>query len=135
VRDLKQAIDRIPFVNLPEPEAEKVAATQESIESLRSGVTDLRNNVREFREESAAEISKITASVESVGNRVATSRENLAEIDGRLEALQNDAANLAQNVAMYITVAVIVITLVFAWVIYAMVVLIQRALAQLRGEP
>jgi archaellum component FlaC len=134
VRDLKRAIDQIPFVNLPEPEAEKVAATQESIDSLRSGVTDLKNNVREFREESAAEISKISTAAENVGNRVAISRENLAEIDGRLEALQNGATNLAQSLAIYITVAIVIVTLMFAWVIYAMVVLIQRALAQLRNE-
>lgn len=132
VRELKQAIDKIPFVNLPEPELEKVAATQESIDSLRSGVTELKDNIREFREESAAKVSNISDAAKDVGDRITTSRENLAEVDGRLEALQDDATKLARNLTTYITVAIIIFTLVFAWVIYAMVILIQRALVQLR---
>lgn len=132
VRDIKQAIDRIPFVTLPEPEPEKMAATEESINSLRSGVTDLKNDVRQFREESAAEISKISTAAENVGNRLATSRDRLAEIDGRLAALQSGAAQLGQSIPIYVNILVVILTLALAWVFYAMVVLIRQSLAQLR---
>ena len=133
VRGLKQAIDRIPLVNLPELEPEKMAATEESIDSLRSDVTELKNDVRQFRETSAAEISKISTTAENVGNRLTTSRENLAQLDTRLEVLQTDTTQLKQTIPIYVNTLVVLMTLILAWVIYAMGVLIQRALAQLRN--
>jgi hypothetical protein len=134
VVELKQTVDRLPFVNLPEPDAEKVQTTTENIDTIRSDVADLKANVRQFREESAAEISKISSAAVNVGNRLETSRENLAQIDGRLETLQTAADQLQQRIALYLTIIAVVFTLMFAWVIYAMVVLIQRALAQLQGQ-
>jgi len=133
VREFKQTIDRIPFVNLPEVDPTKVAATEESIDSLRSGVTELKNDVRQFREGSAAKVSKISTAAENVNNRLSTSRERLAEVDGRLAALQGGAAQLKQSVPVYINIIVVILILVLAWVIYAMVVLIRQSLAQLRG--
>ena len=133
VRDIKQAIDRIPFVNLPEPEPEKVAAAEESVDSLRNGVTDLKNSIRQFREESATKISKISTAAEDVGNRLTTSRERLAQLDARLEELQTGATQLQQTIPMYVNTTVVLLTLALAWVIYAMVVLIRQSLAQLRG--
>jgi uncharacterized phage infection (PIP) family protein YhgE len=133
VREIKQTIDRIPFVDLPELDPAKVAATEESIDSLRSGVTELKNDVRQFREGSAAEISKISTAAENVGNRLTTSRDRLAEVDDRLEALQNGATQLVQSAPIYINTIVVVLTLVLAWVVYAMVVLIRQSVAQLRG--
>jgi len=132
VRDIKQAIDRIPFVNLPELDPAKVAATEESIDSLHGGVTELKNDVRQFREGSAAKVSKISTAAENVGNRLTTSRERLAEIDNRLATLQSSTAQLEQTIHVYINTIVIVLTLALAWVIYAMVVLIRQSLAQWR---
>ena len=132
-RELKQAIDRIPFINLPELEPAKMTATEEAITSLRNGVTDLKNNIRQFREEAVAEISEISTATENVGNRLASARENLAQIDSWLGALQTGAAQLKQTIPIYVNILVVILTLVLVWVGYGMVVLIQRALVQLQG--
>jgi chromosome segregation ATPase len=132
-RGLKQAIDRLPFVNLPELDSEKITAAEETMDSLRNGVTDFKNSVRQFREETAAEISRISTAANNVGNRLATSQESLAQIDTQLGALQTAAAQLKQTIPTYVNILVVILILLLAWVSYAMVVLIQRALAQLRG--
>lgn len=131
--ELKQAIDQIPFVNLPQPDTERVEAAEENINAIRQSVDELKTDIREFREGASTNVSKISAATSKISDRVATSQENLAQTDSRLEALQNRAGQLKARVSFYVTTVVVVITLLFGWVIYAMIMLIRQALANLRA--
>lgn len=134
VGELKQAIDRIPFVELPQIDPERVQATEAGIESVRSDVEELAADIRDFRENSSAEISRLSAPISRIRGRIETSQEKLGRIDNRLETLQNNVVQLKQRISFYVTTITVANTLLFAWVNYAMVVLIRQALSDLRNE-
>jgi chromosome segregation ATPase len=134
VVELKQTIERLPFVDLPEPDPERVQATAENISSVRESVDELRSDIRQFREGASGEISKISTAASNVSRRLSTSQENLAQLDGRLAELQSRANQLKERIPIYVTTVAVLLTLLLAWVSYALVVLIRRALANLRGQ-
>ena len=134
VVELKQAIDQLPFVDLPEVDSEKVQATAEGVNSIREGVGELKSGISQIRQDASAGISKISNVASKVSDRLTTSQENLAEIDGRLAELQSSAMQLGKQISIYATTVAVLLTLMSAWVIYAMVVLIRQALADLRGQ-
>jgi len=134
VVELKQAIDRLPFVDLPEPDPERMEATEESINSIREGVDELKSGISQFREDASGGISKISMTASNVSDRLSTSQGNLAETDDRLAELQSSATQLEEQIPIYVTTVAVVLTLLLAWVIYALVMLIRQALANLRTE-
>jgi len=133
VSELKQAIDRIPFVDLPQPDPERIEATEENINSIRESVDDLKTDIQEFREGASTNISKISTATSNISDKLETSQENLAQTDSRLEALQDRAGQLKARVSFYVTTVAVLITLLFGWIIYAMIMLIRQALATLRA--
>ncbi len=134
VGELKQAIDRIPLVDLPQPDPKRVQATEENINSIRSGLDELTAAIRVLRQNASTEISKLSAAASNTRARIETSQENLEQIDNRLEALQNDVGQLKQRIPLYVTTVAVASTLSFVWITYAMIALIRQALSDLRRE-
>ncbi len=132
---LVQAIDRMPFVDLPGPNMERVQTIEEGIESIRADVSNLRTNIQEFRQGAAGGILNVSDAAADLDARLAEKQDDLAALDNQLEALQEAANQLKQTIATAMTVAAIVLTLLFAWIIYALVVLILNAWYDLRAVP
>ena len=95
--ELKQAIDRIPFVDLPQLDPQKVQATEESINSIRSDIDELAADIQDFREGAATDISKLSTATSNISDRLETPQENVAQINSRLEALQTAVNRLKAN--------------------------------------
>jgi hypothetical protein len=133
VIDLIDAVGQVPFVNLPEPDPERVAGLDEGISSIRASVTELETDIRQFREGAGANISEISAAAAEIDQRLGAAQENLAQVDGELARLQSDTGQLKERIPTLVTTAAVVITLLLAWSGYAMVVLIQQAWSGLRS--
>ncbi len=131
--ELAEAVNRLPFVDLPMPEPERVQALQESISSIRNGVGELRTNLQQVRERASTGVSRVSASASALTQRLKTVQENLGRIDSRLATLQDKANQLKQTIPPLITTSAVVISLVLGWIIYALVILIKRAWSDLRS--
>jgi chromosome segregation ATPase len=133
VIELKQAIDKIPLVSTPSLSEERLQALQEDVNSLRSGVDELKGNVRQFREGAAGEINKVSAAASDVDSRLGEAQDDLAAIDGQLGELQARIVTLKQRLATLLTIVALVLTLLFGWIVYALVRLIQQSWMSLRA--
>lgn len=132
VVELRDTIDRLPFVTLPAPDQERVQAMQEGISSVRNGLDELKADIHQLREGTASEVSKISTAASNIDHELEMAQQDLAQADSRLVALQAEAGQLRQRISTLLTIAAAVITLLSAWVSYAMVVVIRRAWTDLR---
>ncbi len=130
--ELGKTINRLPFVRLPAPEQEQVQAMKEGISSVRNGLDDLKADIRQLREGTASEVSKISSTASNIDHGLETAQADLAQVDSRLIALQAGAGQLKQRISTLLTIVAIVTTVLSAWVSYAMVVVIRRAWTDLR---
>lgn len=133
VREMIDAVDRLPFVDLPEPEPQRIAALDSGVSAVRSTVAELETGIREFRENTADDISTVSNAAAKVYDALGQVQDNVAEVDGRLNALQADTRQLKARISTLVTIIAVVITLLLGWSAYAMVVLIRQGWSDLRG--
>lgn len=133
VIELKRAVDKIPFVKTPSLSEERVQAIEEDVNGVRSSIDGLKADIRQFREGAAGEISKVSDAAANVDSRLGATQDDLAAADGQLAELQARVEVLKRRLATLLTVAAVVMTLLFGWVAYALVRLIQQSWIGLRG--
>ena len=133
VIEFKQAVDKIPFVSTPSLREERVQAIEEDVNSVRGGIDELKGNVRQFREGAAGEISRVSDAASNVDRRLGETQAELAAADGQLADLQARIDVLKRQLATWLTVGAVVMTLLFGWIAYALVRLIQQSWISLRG--
>jgi chromosome segregation ATPase len=131
--ELAESINRLPFVDLPMLEPERVQALEEGLNSIRNGVAELKTDLQQFRERASTGISKISASVSALTQRLEGVQENLGRIDSWLADWQAKINQLKQTIPTLITISAVVISLLLGWIIYALVSLIQRTWSDLRS--
>ena len=134
VMDLAETINKLPFVSLPKVDPERVSNLENQIEAARTGAEQLQSNIPQFRDGAASSISTLSTTAASVDERLVTAQNDLAQLDSRLEQVIADAHRLGQQVNTGITVSAVVVTLLFGWTAYAMVVLILQSWAKLRAS-
>jgi hypothetical protein len=123
--DLYRSINRIPFVSLPglsDDQMDRVessmAKTQELAETLRSEIADFRTGV-------AGTIDKVDAAATLLNNEITQVRDTLSELDSRLAALEALSIRLQQVIPGVLLVIAVIISLVFAFVIFTQVEVIR----------
>ena len=77
--------------------------------------------------------SLLSAAASDVDSRLGEAQDDLAAIDGQLGELQARIVTLKQRLATLLTVVALVLTLLFGWIVYALVRLIQQAWMSLRA--
>ena len=133
VTGLLEAIDSIPFINLPKPDPAEVEEMQANVQALADDVEQLASDIQQFRDEAAGEISRISSAAEEVGGRLDNTRANLSEIDSSLADIQERANAIKQRFSTIVTVIAVILTLLLAWVAYGMVALTRNYWAELRA--
>lgn len=125
-RDLYASINSIPFVSLPKPKDETVQALESGISDLQNDVDQLASSIKDFREGAAAEVSQISSAAGDVKTRLQKGEDNLSKLGGELDTLQTEAEAFKGKFSTMVTIFTIVVTLMLAWIIYAMVILIRQ---------
>jgi len=123
--ELYKAIDDIPLINLPKPDDATVAALDDDIQEIEESVDQLAADIQEFRDGAASEVSEISAAIGEVYDRLEMANQNLSELDSYLADVQTQANDWRGRFRTITTVAAIIVTALFFWVIYAMVILIK----------
>ena len=93
---------------------------------------EIADDIQQFREGSSEGISKLAGPTTKISNRLDESKENLAQLDSRLIELQNRVNQIKSQITFYVNTIVFLITLVFGWGIYALVMLVLRDVAYLK---
>jgi hypothetical protein len=126
--DLVEALGSLPFVDLPQPE--EVGALRRGVREFLAGLEQLSADVRQFQEETAAEIAAVADTAAQVNSRLQTTQDNLAAADSELAALQAGANEFREQFPLWATVTAVLLNLFLIWVAYGMVHLIRAYWAE-----
>jgi uncharacterized phage infection (PIP) family protein YhgE len=125
IRGIYQAIDSIPFVNLPAPSQDQIDKFGESISTIQSAVDEATNAITAFRAGASEKISVVTQAVDQLTSRLSDARSRLAELDTRLANVQDRLAQLKQVAVVALFLMSVLGSLFLAWVIYTQVEVIR----------
>jgi len=131
--ELYRAINRLPFVSLPQPNSESWGKVGDLVTTLQTGVQDLTTAITEFRSAASGTVSRVTDGISRVEGGLSNVETTLNSVDTQLAAAQAQAAQLSQTIPTAITVAMIVLTLFMAWVAYTQIVVMRGAWRKLRA--
>jgi hypothetical protein len=123
--DLYQAIDRMPFINLPTPGLEKVRAVEQSVNEIRLTIEELKGKVAEFRAGAAEKISVVTGIATQIADRSAEVLDKLAALDAELEGFQQTLAGVRSAVPSSFAIVAFLITLSLVYIAYTQVEVIR----------
>jgi X-X-X-Leu-X-X-Gly heptad repeat protein len=129
-----QSIDRLPFVNLPELQAEKATKLEAGVQDISDGVNQLATDIQQFRDGAAGKIDTVSSAAGTVNTRLGTTQDNLATLDSELDLVQTRALELIDTFRTVATILAIVAILMQAWIIYALVVLIMKYWAEWKAR-
>ena len=133
VVNLIEAVEKIPFVSFPKPDAEKIDALQSDIAEIQAGAEQLASDIQAFREGTAEKIDAVSEGIGDVHDRIAGIQDQLDAIDQNLDGWQTRTVELKSQIRTWTLIAALVVTLILLWVIYAMVILIRTDWSDLRA--
>jgi hypothetical protein len=123
--ELYQSIDSLPFVSLPKPEQQTVSKLEQTIADIQATTQNIVLGIQEFRDGVSGEIGRVTGLLDDITARMTETRQNLAQLKGRLEALKDLAARIRGRVTLVFNSLSAIITLFLAWVVYSQVEIIR----------
>jgi hypothetical protein len=102
-----------------------VAQTQEAVTSLREGIAGVRSGA-------AGAIDRVVTTVDRLTQAILGARADLAELDSKLAALEALSVRLQGTIPGILLAVAVILTLLFAFVIYTQVEVIRQYLARWR---
>lgn len=132
--EMVQAINKLPFVNLPDNALASIETIQERMNRMTAQVEDLKTGISESRLQTAANISKITQSAANLNNLLTGMRSDLSQVDAELNTIQVQSRQLQRLLPIILISSAILMTLVVIWIGYSQIVMINRAVAHIRGH-
>lgn len=130
-----KSIDRLPFVDLPELEAEKATKLQSSVQGISDGVNQLATDIQQFRDGVAGKIDTVSTAAGTVNTRLGVTQDNLATLDSELDHVQVRVLELISTFRTAVTILAIVAILVQIWIVYALVVVIMKYWVEWKARP
>lgn len=134
VNEVVQAVNNLPFVELPARGLAAIESLQDGMDRLAGRVDELRTDIQAFRSGTAARISRITTGAANLNNQVDGLRLNLAQVDSELNTIQVQSRQLQRTLPVLLILIAILLTLLAAWIAYSQVVMINRALIYRRAN-
>jgi len=129
--DMAQAIDRLPFIALPD--LASVNKLQSWVSQIMTQVDNLKAGISEFRSLAAANTSKITEAITNLNSLLTGFRADLALVDTQLSSIQTQSRHLQKIIPTYLLLTAIVVTLMGLWIGYSQVMMILRAVSHSRS--
>ena len=127
-----QIIGKIPFLNMVGIDTSKLQGINDKISALQATVENITTSAAEIRAQAAGGVEKLATAVGNFDSQLTEINNSLVEIRSMVERVQTAAGQLKSSIPTLFTSFAFLLTLFLAWVIYSQVVLIRRALADLR---
>lgn len=125
--DILLALDKIPFVEIPERGLSTVATLQVTMEEIAGQVESLKNNIIDVREETGARISQVTNAAVLLGAKADQFHADLLQVDEDLDSIQISVRKYQRLTPPVVLSSVIILSLLSGWVVYSQVMLISRS--------
>ena len=125
--DILLALDKMPFVNLPEKSLSTITTLQESMDEISGQVDTLQNNIVDLRSAVGARISQVSDTAAFLGEETDQFRSDLIQIDSDLDTIQVQVRKYQRVTPPLILTIAITFTFLSCWVVYSQVVIFLRS--------
>jgi len=125
--DILLALDKIPFVEIPERGLSAVATLQVNMEEIASQVVSLTNNINDMRAEAGARISQVTDAAAFLGAEADQFNTDLIDVDTDLDSIQISVRKYRRLAPPVVLSSAIILSLLSGWVVYSQVVMFSRS--------
>ena len=132
--ELVQAINKLPFISIPDNALASIETIQEGMGRMEVLVGELEVSIDDYRSQTAANISKITDAGTNLNNLLTGMRADLARVDAELNIIQVQSRQFQKTLPIILISTAIAATLMVVWIGYSQVVMIKRAVALHRGH-
>jgi uncharacterized phage infection (PIP) family protein YhgE len=123
--NLYQAINQMPFINLPVPGLEKVREVEQTVSEIRITIEELKGSVAEFRLGAADKIGAVTELATRISTRLVEVLDKLAALDAELEGFQQTLAGVKSAVPTAFATTALLLTLLLVFIGYTQVEVIR----------
>jgi hypothetical protein len=128
--DLYRSINRIPFVSLPGPSEDQMQKLDNSMTQIMTLVETLRSQMADFRTGVTVKIDKVAGAVNQLNDEITKVRAVLSQLDAKLAALEVFSIRLQQVIPGALIVFAVIISLIFAYIIFTQVEVIRLYVAR-----
>jgi methyl-accepting chemotaxis protein len=143
VQDTAEALNSVPFVDVPVPDFERLQALDERVTEIREDLAELRAIRREQRSEGVTALAdRLTQPVTRLDTALDRLQERLNEIEVELERTAAQSARLQTQIPIWIDWASVFITIILVWIVLSQLSLLMHAYRYFRfgnlsgtGEP
>jgi hypothetical protein len=125
--DILLALDKVPFIDLPEKSLSTITTLQESMDEISEQVETLQTNIIDLRLAVGGRISQVSETAAFLGEETDQFRADLIQIDTDLESIQIRVRNYQRLTPPLILTTAIIFSLLSGWVVYSQVVIFLRS--------
>ena len=125
--DILLALDKVPFVDMPEKSLSTITTLQESMDEISEQVDSLQTNIVDLRLAAGTRISLVSDTAALVGEETEQFRSDLIQIDKDLETIQIQVRKYQRLTPPLILSTAIIFSLLSGWIIYSQVVMYLRS--------
>lgn len=123
--DLYRSVNRLPFVSLPGVSGDRMDEIETAMTETQAQVATLRSDIAAIRAGAADATDRVQASATRLNDQIRSAREDVAQSDAELAAVELRAVHLQQIVPGAVAAAAVIITILYAFVIYTQVEVIR----------
>ena len=117
------ALDKMPFVDMPEKSLSTIITLQESMEEISEQVDTLQTNIVNLRLTVGARISQVSDTATFLGEESEKFRSDLLQIDTDLEKIQLQVRKYQRLTPPLILTTAIIFSLLSCWVVYSQIMM------------
>ena len=143
IRDTAEALNSVPFVDVPVPDYERLQALDEQVTKIREDLQELRAIRREQRAEAVTTLAeRLTQPVTRMDTALNQLQTRLGETEAELERTAQQSAQLQAQIPVWIDWGSVFITVILLWIALSQVSLFVHGYRYFRfgnlsggGEP
>jgi hypothetical protein len=127
--DMYRSIDEIPFISLPALSKDQINQIEKSVDQTQSQAETLRSAIADFRSGVTDKIDKVESTANGLNEEIQHVRNEVAQIDSNMAELEARSVAMQRNIIGIITAISVILSLIFAFVIWTQVEMIRQYVA------
>jgi hypothetical protein len=128
-----EIVRKIPFLKMVGIDTSAMQNISDKITQLQATAENITNSVGEIRAQTATGVEKVSTAVGNFDSQLTDIGSTLTGVRAQLTAVQTTAGQLKTTIPALFTTFAFLITLFPAWVIYSQIVLLRRAVFELKS--
>jgi hypothetical protein len=128
--DMYRSIDEIPFISLPALSNDQMQQIEKSVDQTQAQAETLRSAIADFRSGVTDKIDKVESTANGLNEEIQHARDDVAQIDSNMAELEARSVRMQRNIIGIITAISVILSLIFAFVIWTQVEMIRQYVAR-----